>query len=227
MTAPAAPGTYELRYWSAAVGEVLAVQPIEVAAATASLTAPAEIEGGTTFEVAWTGDADTGDRLAIVDADGEAVMPPIRVSLFGRPNLMDAPIDAGTYELVYLVGTEGDAIARQAITVTAITAAVTAPTQAAPDAAIEVEWQGPAGRFDEIRLVDGEGAIRSATRTIDSPAVLTAPAEPATYVVQYWAGGADRVLATAEIVVTCAGCPPIEPDAPLRLGPAPAAPGAE
>jgi len=223
LTAPGAPGRYELRYWSAAAGDVLATVPIEIGAASASLEAPAEVMGGATFEVVWTGDAAVGDRLAIVDVTGVTIATE-RVSLFGRPNLIDAPVAPGTYELAYVAG-GGETLATHAITVTAPAVTLAAPDEAGVGEAIEVVWTGPGGRFDEVRLVDGEGAVVAATRARDDRVTLTAPAEPGDYRIQYWAGGADAVLATIDIRLTCPDCAPIapEPAAGAAPGPAPAA----
>jgi Ca-activated chloride channel family protein len=212
LFAPGTAGTYEVRYWSAAAQEVLAVRSIEIAAAAAGLEAPAEVVGGATFEVVWTGDAAIGDHLAIVRPSGgePGIVYSVRVSLFGRPTLVDAPIAAGTYELVYLTRAGDEPIARLPLTVTAPVAGLVAPTVITAGEPVEVEWQGPGGRFDEIRIVDAAGETVGAAPTIANPALLTAPAAPGTYKIQYWAGTAAAALATIEIVVNCPDCPAID-----------------
>ncbi len=220
--APYPPGTYEVRYWSAALQDVIAVEEVNVVAATATLSAPATVDGGTTFEVDWTGDNAVGDHIALEDADGREVMS-ARLSLFGDPVIFDAPTTAGTYQLVYLADDGKAVLARQAINVTAATASVSAPRSAEIGTDISINWSGPAGRFDEIRIAgpDETGNVVAAIRVVPGTAAhLTAPAEPGRYRIQYWAG-ADVVLASAFIEITCAACAPApaEPGEALRLDP--------
>jgi Ca-activated chloride channel family protein len=224
LKAPAT-GQYVLRYWSAATQSVLAEQRVDIGAATASIDAPAEVAGGTTFEVSWTGDADVGDRIAIVRPGngGDEVIYSVRASLFGRPNLLDAPVTAGNYDIVYYAGVDGLALSRQSIRVSAAEATLRAPTTIAVGESIAVEWTGPEGRFDEIRLVNSADptAILSAIRPIERPATLPSPAEPGLYLIQYWAGTAAVALATIELIVTCPDCAPAAPAPDPEPGPAP------
>ena len=220
--APYPPGTYELRYWSAALQDVIAVEEINVAAATATLSAPTEIAGGTTFEVDWTGPNGVGDHIALLDADGQTLLSQ-RLSLFGDPAIFEAPTAAGTYELAYVADNGNAVLAQQPITVAAATASVSAPRSAEVGTEIGVNWDGPAGRFDEIRIAGPDEAanVVAAVRVVPgTTAHLTAPAEPGTYRIQYWAG-ADVVLASAVIEITCPQCDsaPAEPGDALRLSP--------
>jgi Ca-activated chloride channel family protein len=221
--APYPPGQYEVRYWSAALQDVIGVATVEVTQPSASLAAPAEVAGGTTFEVEWTGPSAVGDRISLLDTDG-AVVSSSRPSLFGEPAVFEAPVAAGTYELVYLADDGALVLARQPITVTQATASVTAPRSVNVGAPITVGWNGPAGRFDEVRLAGPDEAdnVVAATRLIPgTPAVLAAPDEPGRYRIQYWAGSADIVLASVMIEVTCPACDavPAESGDGLRLGP--------
>jgi Ca-activated chloride channel family protein len=126
---------------------------------------------------------------------------------------MEAPVAAGNYELVYLTRASEEPIARLPMVVTQPVIGLEAPATIGTGELIEIDWQGPGGRFDEIRIVNAAGETVGAVRTIATPALLTAPEAPGTYRVQYWAGTAAVALATIEIVVICPDCPPIEPGA--------------
>lgn len=222
FTAPYPPGTYEVRYWSAALQDVIAVEEVEIVAATASLSAPATLAGGTTFTVDWTGANAVGDHIALLDAGGREVLS-ARLSLFGDPVVFEAPTTAGLYRLVYLADNGNAVLAEQAVAVTAASASVSTPRSAEVGTEISVSWDGPAGRFDEIRIVgpDESATVVAAIRVVPgTPARLTAPAEPGRYRVQYWAG-ADVILASAFIDITCRQCDsaPAAPGDALRLGP--------
>ena len=221
LTAPTTSGVYELRYWSAAGLDVLAVLSIEVTEATAGLEAPIEIEGGATFEVAWTGDADIGDHLAILDpAAGDAIISSVRVSLFDGRNVMEAPVKAGTYDLAYIAGAGGASIARRTIEVSTPFVTLEAPDRIEGGVTFEVAWTGPGGRFDELRLVSSDGVVVAATRAVGTSVELAAPDDPGVYLLQYWAGSAAVALASIEIVLACQDCPVADPGAELRLAPA-------
>ncbi|MHA7774214.1 vWA domain-containing protein [Roseibium sp. M-1] len=101
-------------------------------------------------------------------------------------------------------------------------ASLDAPGSAEIGARIEVSWQGPGGRYDQIQFFDqnardGEGkALRSkAIRhgDLDNNSVqMTAVTEPGTYELRYWDGSLRKVLATRPIEVTPADVALFAPD---------------
>lgn len=222
FVAPFPAGGYELRYWSAALSAVVATVPITVSAPSATLDAPAEIAAGATLTIDWTGPGVPGDRIAIAAAgapDTDALAT-VRVSAFGRAAIMDAPVVPGAYELRYVAG--GAAVlARQPITVAASEVAMSVAGPIVAGAPFTVTWTGPAGQFDEIRMspvLDDAGRAVASVRIIaGTQAILTAPAEPGAYVLNYFGGSAGLVLGAIRVEVTCSTCAtaPIT-EAPLR-----------
>ncbi|MGV8839930.1 MAG: hypothetical protein ACWA6X_06455 [Bauldia sp.] len=212
FAAPFPAGFYELRYWSAALGTIVATVPFAVGSPSATVTAPADIMAGATLTIAWTGPGRPGDTIAIAPAgapDGEAVAT-IRVSAFGRPAILDAPVVPGGYELRYVA--EGTILARAPITVTAATVTMSVTGPIAAGAPFTVTWSGPAGQFDEIRLTrildDVSRAVASVRLVAGTAARLTAPTESGVYVLSYVAGSSGAVLGTVSVDVTCDACAP-------------------
>lgn len=228
LRAPAAAGRYELRYWSAAAVDVIATVPIEIGQPTASLSAPTEIRGGSTFELEWSGPGNSGDAIIVVDAAGETI-DSVRVPLFGSVLAFDAPVLAGPYTIAYLPAGAEEPLAAADIAVTDPDASVSTAGSVDAGEAMTIRWDGPRGRFDELRLVGpGEdGGLIRAERLTDGTVTWTAPEEPGEYQVQYWSGG-GVVLATAIVEVACSQCEPPAPEPmeepELRLSPAPAEP---
>jgi Ca-activated chloride channel family protein len=105
LRAPRQSGSYELRYVHAADGEVLARQPILVAAEAVSLHAPDQVGVGTRFEVEWTGTPGSNDFIAVAPKGA-----PNRRHLdwsytsAGRPLSLAAPFKPGEYEVRYISG---------------------------------------------------------------------------------------------------------------------------
>ena len=110
MTAPDAPGLYEVRYILNEGKRVLARAPVEVLAEDAQLSTGATLQApetaapGAVIEVSWTGGSDSADQRITLARGGQAVFtwvvakkidgpPPVRLTL---------PDQAGMYELRYL-----------------------------------------------------------------------------------------------------------------------------
>ncbi|MEQ8179231.1 MAG: hypothetical protein RIA10_12950 [Amphiplicatus sp.] len=96
-------GQYELRYIQGGK-KVIARQAIAVTAATATLSAPAEVKAGASFSVAFTGPpAGSGDYVTIAEAGAPDTK---YLSYFytsrGSPAELKAPEAAGDYELRFV-----------------------------------------------------------------------------------------------------------------------------
>lgn len=210
FTAPFPAGRYELRYLSAATGTVIATAPVEITLPAATLEAPTEIVGGATFTVAWTGPGGANDRIAVAP-NRPAGAPPIavtNVSALGRPVVFDAPIAPGKYELRYLAGTEAATVATLVFDVTAPRVALAVEGNVVAGQPFAVRWEGPGGRYDEIRLTrsgqPNDTVIDAFRVTPGTPAQLTAPLEPGAYTLSYWAGAAEQSLGAVAITVAAA-----------------------
>jgi len=118
LTAPKAPGSYELRYVRASDGEVLARHQLSVVAEEISLEAPAIVEAGTRFEVKWTGTAGEGDFLAVASAGSGAKKPfDWTYANLGSPVTLAAPFEPGQYVVRYVSGATRKVVARKTIRV--------------------------------------------------------------------------------------------------------------
>lgn len=213
---PFAAGTYELRYWSSVLWEVVGTTTITLDDVAATLDAPAEIQGGATLLVEWEGPANMADRIAItvIDAPADFVLDEGRVSFGGEPVRLGAPVQAGSYELRYL-SADGAILARRTVAVTEATASIDAPGTVEAGSAFTIGWTGPAGPFDELRITlpaeAGEAPFASTRVSAGSVATLTAPDRPGTYLVRYWSASNATTLASVPLEVTCSACDPAEP----------------
>lgn len=96
---PGTPGLYELRY-KLRDQTVLATRPIEVTEAPATLSAPAQVLAGSSFEVRWTGPDAPQDNIQISEAGSDSYLTYDYVHS-GNPLTLTAPEEPGLYELRY------------------------------------------------------------------------------------------------------------------------------
>ena len=145
LAMPATPGDYELRLCAAdSPYKTLAMKPIQLIGATASVSAPASVAAGAPFEVKWTGPNNERDYIAIGETTpGGRLYMDYKYSRDGSPLKLAAPEKPGAYEVRYILGVGDTVIARQAITVGSVNASVTAPAQVAAGAKFKVTWTGP------------------------------------------------------------------------------------
>ena len=150
------PGDYEVRYVAAQDSKVLASIPIQVVATPASVGGPAEVMGGNTTKIPWTGPGHQGDYVTIVLPDTpEGKYNKYQYTKNDEDNVVEvrAPEAPGTYQIRYVTGYEGKTIATAPIKINPIVATVSAPAEAVAGAEIEVSWTGPANQSDFITVV--------------------------------------------------------------------------
>lgn len=129
LQAPNIEGDYELVYFLKPGDTVLARQPISISRAQATVDAPAQVQIGDSFDVAWSGPAYRGDRIVIAPADvpdhkmwgwgtryGVAV-PQGETGGTGTVSNYDFK-SPGTYEARYVTGLQHQVLARDRFTVT-------------------------------------------------------------------------------------------------------------
>jgi Ca-activated chloride channel family protein len=206
LTAPDAPGAYEVRYVFDATRAVLARVPLRVAAAEASLSGPATVQAGGRIEVHWTGPNNARDYLTIVAAGaGEGAYLNYAYTTDGSPLSFQAPETPGAYELRYVTGQDAKTLARQPISIVAATASVSAPSSVGPGERLSVRWEGPNNPGDYVTIVRAgadEGAYLDYAYTRDgSPASIQAPQERGAYEVRYVTGQSNKTLARAPVTV--------------------------
>lgn len=195
LSAPITPGQYELRYMDelSSPNQVLARLTITVTEAAFSLQFPAELPGGTPFEVAWTGPNGESDYITIVEAGApQGVYGDYFYTRDGSPGVLHTPITPGDYEVRYSTDRSGDSgkiFYSQPLKVTPVFIQLRAPSEVKAGEAFEVSWEGPNGRYDYITIVEA-GAPPRAYKTffytdIGRTGTLYAPETPGQYEIRY------------------------------------------
>jgi Ca-activated chloride channel family protein len=164
LTAPAAPGEYEIRFVEGADGTVLASIPLRVTEARATLDAPAEAMAGSMVTVGYAPTtAPPGSFVAIVrqGAEDSAYVSGAwaEIEADGRTTLR-APGTAGAHEVRYVLVAPGGAqvLLRRPLVLAEATATLTAPDAAARGERITVRVTGPRGDGDFVTLVPASAA---------------------------------------------------------------------
>ncbi|HEV7608871.1 MAG TPA: VWA domain-containing protein [Steroidobacteraceae bacterium] len=204
---PATPGDYELRLCEAASPyRTLVARPIKLTGASASVSAPATVAAGATFEVKWTGPNNERDYVTIGEiTPGGRLYLDYKYSRQGSPVKLAAPDKPGNYEVRYILGVGDTVIARQSITVGGVTASLAAPTQVAAGAKFKVSWTGPNNPRDYVTLVKAGAAEKTYERyeytSKGNTLELTAPDIPGNYELRYATGKEYLTLARAPLTV--------------------------
>lgn len=218
LTAPLAPGDYEVRYVTEVSKSVLGRAPITVTPITATLTAPAEAVLGTTLEVTWTGPNNQGDYITVV-AKGT---PDGRYDNYtetrqGSPLTIRMPTEAGDAELRYMTGQQAQVLARRPLRITMPEVSVNGPAEVTAGTVFTVTWVGPNNPGDYVTIVsrgtpDGRYQNYAETRK-GSPLEVTALIEPGEAELRYMTGQGAKVLARRPIRIAAAK---ISLDAPAK-----------
>jgi Ca-activated chloride channel family protein len=208
LVAPVKEGAYVLWYVSGADDTILARKAITVTPFEGALGGPAEVEAGSSFQVAWNGPNGPGDYVTIVAKDAtQWTDESYFYTANGNPGELVAPLDAGTYVLWYVTGSDSATMATRPITVTPYTASVDGPSSVQHGAQFDVTWTGPDGPGDYITIVPAgsqPGTYLSYAYTQDgNPATITAPDEPGKYEIWYASDRVQNVIfAKTDITVT-------------------------
>lgn len=118
---PEEPGSYELRYVSAAQGRIWFEAPLEVTIREELISADAEVTAGKKFKVSWQNKGFGGQYIGIFpkgSADDEAYKS-YTYTKNKTSNTMTAPKEAGDYELRYMSGGKKQVWARTSLRVIA------------------------------------------------------------------------------------------------------------
>ena len=173
----------------------------------ASLDAPAAVEGGTQFEVAWTGPAALGDYVTIVAVGATSwTNEPYFDTFAASPGKLVAPTTAGDYELWYVSGADNSITVRRPITVTPFKGALAGPDSVQAGTSFSVTWNGPDGPGDYVTIV-AAGATKWTTESYfythaANPGPLVAPITPGAYELWYVTGSDGKTMASRPITVT-------------------------
>ena len=207
LAMPVAPGDYELRLCAAdSPYKTLVANPIKLVETKATVSAPATVAAGGTIEVKWTGPNNDRDYIAIGETTpGGRLYLDYKYSRDGSPLKLVAPDKAGAYEVRYILGVGNTVIARQPVTVGAVSATLSGPAQVAAGAKFKVTWTGPNNPRDYVTMVKAGTAERTYDRYVytDKGATIefTAPDVPGDYELRYLTGREYHTLARAPISV--------------------------
>jgi len=214
LTAPATPGRYEIRFVEGVDGTVLTTRPLNVTAATATISGPDSGMSGSPVTIAFSpANAPQGSFISIIQpaTDASAYIHGSWANVDGETVTIQLPVTPGTYEMRYVLVAPGKAevLARRPIIATPPVGSLDAPDVAAVGASISVRFTGPRGRSDYITVV-APGAAGDKYTTYftvtgdETDGQLTMPTVPGAYELRYVMGQADAdqaVIARRPIVV--------------------------
>lgn len=206
LLAPLKAGDYELWYVNGSDDVPTARRPITVTALAATLDAPATVQAGTPFEVAWTGPDGPSDYVTIVAAGATKWTNEVYFyTQTGSPGPLVSPIVPGAYEVWYVTGQDTAPQARQSITVTPFQITLQAPARVKAGADFQVTWTGPNGPTDYITIVPAESPdgtyLNYAYTSSGTTVTLTAPDQKGNYEIWYASDRVDGTFARIAIVV--------------------------
>ena len=111
LMAPMEPGAYELRYVLNGSEKIVAAQSITVTAPVAKLQVPSGIRAGETVTVTFEGPRHGSHWIGFVQSGSLSYLDYAAVPESGNAVSFSAPEDAGSYDIVYVLG-NNEAIAR-------------------------------------------------------------------------------------------------------------------
>lgn len=208
VRAPPVAGEAELRYMSGQGNKVLGRRDVRIVMPDVTLLAPAEVVGGSTVPVTWTGPNNPGDYVTLAPAgtpDGE--YGNYTNTQQGSPLPLLMPLFSGNAELRYMTGQGNKVLARRPIRLTAPDATLSAAAEAAAGSAVSITWTGPAYSGDYLTIVeqekpDGQYAHYTNLRAGVSPVSVNAPKAAGAGEIRYMTGQGGKVLARRPIKIT-------------------------
>ncbi len=204
---PDAAGDYEIRYlMGSGDHRSLGYVPLTITGTAAVLEFPATVAAGASFEIAWQGPDNVQDFIAIV-ADGAPARTydAYAYTSRGNPAVLNAPEEAGDYELRYLTGQTHAMLASATLTVTPVSATLDAPPTAPARDAVTVTWEGPGNPTDYVVLLpvdsDNHANGNYALVTRGETLRIATPAEPGDYELRYVTAGKRLTLGKRPITI--------------------------
>ncbi|MCP4221598.1 MAG: VWA domain-containing protein [bacterium] len=206
ITAPDEAGEYEVRYITGQSKKILVKSKITVTAVTATLDFPSPVPAGSEIKVTWTGPNNKRDYITIVEKDAPAKeYGNYSYTSKGSPATISALDKAGEYEIRYIMSQSRTVLARGTITLTPVTAKVSAPAAVKANEKFTVTWQGPNYKRDFVTIAEAgtpdKKYLNYAYTKKGSPGTLRAPKKPGKYEVRYVLGQSKTVLARTAITV--------------------------
>ena len=203
---PGEPGEYEVRYILSQDRKILASTSIIVEDAAVTLDAPASAVIGDTIDVGWTGPDNQNDFISITKSGQEATSYSHYTYTRGTtPLQLKLPAEPGEYQIHYILAEGYRSLESVDITLTNVSAKVTAPESAFVGQDIPVNWEGPGYQQDYISVAktgsDDNRYVNYTYTREGTPLTLQMPGEPGEYEVRYVLSQGSKILATTRIVV--------------------------
>jgi Mg-chelatase subunit ChlD len=180
LLTPEKTGKYEVRYLSGQSNTTLGRTALTLVPLKASIEGPSEAEAGDFIRVIWKGPNNPHDNISLVPAGATDEQKGIRgFTRDGGPTLMQAPTEAGTYELRYRTGETNAILARAPLRVKPakvhpgkikVQAAATGSTVADGAVLIILDASG-----SMLQRLGGERRIEIAKRTLAELTTATIP----------------------------------------------------
>ncbi len=207
VTAPPVAGEAELRYMTGQGNKVLGRRNVRIVMPDVTLSAPAEVVGGSTVAVTWSGPNNPGDFVTLVapgTRDGE--YGNYGYTRQGSPVSVIMPFLTGNAELRYMTGQGNKVLGRRPIRLTAPEVRLSAAAEAAAGSAVNITWTGPAYSGDYLTIVekekpDGQYGTYTNVRADGSPVTMKAPETAGAYEIRYMTGQGGKVLARRPIKI--------------------------
>ncbi|NND36753.1 MAG: hypothetical protein HKN81_06405 [Gammaproteobacteria bacterium] len=207
LKVPGIPGYYELRYIVSSDRQIAASQALTVTPVTATVEAPATVAAGSKVVVRWTGPANENDMIALAGAEdpGNRWRASAPLDETGEVELK-VPGIPGDYELRYIVITDRQIAASQALAVQPVTATLDAPDAVAAGAKVAVRWTGPGNENDFVTLAEtgtpgNQWFSFTTVSAAEGTTELKAPDEPGDYVLRYVLNSDRQIVAEIPLTV--------------------------
>ena len=189
LNAPDLPGSYELRYFTAA-GQLANRKAIDVAAVPITLSVPRALGAGVESRIEWRGPARPGDMIQIYDpASGQVLSEAPAEGVPGGLNatMVRGPERFGAFEVRYWSGRAQAPLRSLAVNVDRGDAWLRTPIEVYTREVFEAEWRGAAGPDYVYRIVKPEGGevVTEVPAPDRGPVRLTAPKRHGAYRVQF------------------------------------------
>ncbi|MCP5346121.1 MAG: VWA domain-containing protein [Gammaproteobacteria bacterium] len=211
LRAPADAGEYDIVYVSGST--ILARHPVTVGSIAATVTAPATIHAGGSFEVSFEGPENSGDLITFSDRDGEARNGIGSYTYVGNADgnavMLRAGETLGAYDVVY--ESNGRVIGRSPIDIVEASVAIDGPGEVSARTLFAAGWSGAGNAGDRVIIVDPDGDefdyayIDPITPEVE----LVAPEVVGNYTIEYRTRGGS-VAASQALLVVPAEVPPGE-----------------
>ena len=204
LDTPIDPGEFEIRYVTAQGSRTLASQKVRTTPVSATLTVPATAVAGSQIAVSWSGPDYSNDWIGTAES-GAAVRDNLSYTYTrrGSPLEVAAPPTPGDYIIKYISNFR--ILAQEPISITPVTARITAAATGTAGATLDVQWDGPNYRRDYISISKPGDRARDyqhyAYTRRGSPVTLKLPNEPGEYELRYVMSPGPTVLARQRISI--------------------------